>query len=76
MSWKRSSINYNMLIVKLKKGENINSALKRFKRKFKDTGVVKEIRRRQQFDKPSRVKREAKLKAINKRKYLNALDKE
>tara|TARA_B100001939_G_scaffold156995_1_gene135637 strand:+ start:504 stop:701 length:198 start_codon:yes stop_codon:yes gene_type:complete len=65
-----------MLIVKLKKGENINSALKRFKRKFKDTGVVKEIRRRQQFDKPSRVKREAKLKAINKRKYLNALDKE
>ena len=65
-----------MLIVKLKKGENINSALKRFKRKLKDTGVVKEIRRRQQFDKPSRVKREAKLKAINKRKYLNALDKD
>ena len=65
-----------MLIVKLKKGENINSALKRFKRKFKDTGVVKEIRKRQQFDKPSRVKREAKLKAINKRKYLNALDRE
>lgn len=65
-----------MLIVKLKKGENINSALKRFKRKFKDTGVVKEIRKRQQFDKPSRVKREAKLKAINKRKYLNALDKD
>ena len=44
-----------MLIVKLKKGENINSALKRFKRKFKDTGVVKELRKRQQFDKPSRV---------------------
>ena len=58
------------------KGENINSALKRFKRKFKDTGVVKELRKRQQFDKPSRVKREAKLKAINKRKYLNALDRE
>tara|TARA_B100001287_G_scaffold266435_1_gene260386 strand:- start:2507 stop:2704 length:198 start_codon:yes stop_codon:yes gene_type:complete len=65
-----------MLIVKLKKGENINSALKRFKRKFKDTGVVKELRKRQQFDKPSRVKREAKLKAINKRKYLNDLDRE
>tara|TARA_B100000963_G_scaffold335782_1_gene330231 strand:+ start:764 stop:961 length:198 start_codon:yes stop_codon:yes gene_type:complete len=65
-----------MLIVKLKKGENINSALKRFKRKFKDTGVVKQIRKRQQFDKPSRLKREAKLKAINKRKYLNDLDRE
>lgn len=65
-----------MLIVKLKKGENINSALKRFKRKFKDTGVVKQLRKRQQFDKPSRLKREAKLKAINKRKYLNDLDRE
>tara|TARA_Y100000592_G_scaffold11099_1_gene15770 strand:- start:920 stop:1117 length:198 start_codon:yes stop_codon:yes gene_type:complete len=65
-----------MLIVKLKKGENINSALKRFKRKFKDTGVIKELRKRQQFDKPSRLKREAKLKAINKRKYLNDLDRE
>jgi ribosomal protein S21 len=29
-----------MLIVKLRKNENINSALKRFKRKFKDTGVI------------------------------------
>ena len=64
-----------MLIVKLKKGENINSALKRFKRKFKDTGVIKELRKRQQFDKPSRLKRESKLKAINKRKYLNDLDR-
>ena len=65
-----------MLIVKLKKGENINSALKRFKRKFKDTGVVKEIRKRQQFDKPSRIKRESKMKAINKRKYLDNLNGE
>tara|TARA_R100000231_G_C5218590_1_gene132796 strand:+ start:148 stop:345 length:198 start_codon:yes stop_codon:yes gene_type:complete len=65
-----------MLIVKLRKNENINSALKRFKRKFKDTGVIKEIRKRQQFDKPSRIKREAKMKAINKQKYLNALDRE
>ena len=65
-----------MLIVKLRKNENINSALKRFKRKFKDTGVVKEIRKRQQFDRPSRIKREAKMKAINKQKYLNALDRE
>ena len=65
-----------MLIVKLRKNENINSALKRFKRKFKDTGVVKEIRKRQQFDITSRIKREAKMKAINKQKYLNALDRE
>ena len=44
-----------MLIVKLKKGENINSALKRFKRKFRDTRVVQEIRKRQEFVKPSEL---------------------
>ena len=63
-----------MLIVKLKKGENINSALKRFKRKFKDTGVVKEIRKRQYFEKPSSVKRKAKLQAIYKQKFINEQD--
>ena len=38
-------------------GENIEKALKKFKRKFEKTGVVKELRRRQQFDKPSVLKR-------------------
>ncbi len=32
-------------------------AIKKFKRKFDKTGVVKELRRRQQFDKPSELKR-------------------
>ena len=44
-----------------KEGENIEKALKKFKRKFEKTGVVKELRARQQFDKPSvlnRLKRE------------------
>ena len=36
---------------------NIERALKKFKRKFEKTGVVKELRRRQQFNKPSEVKR-------------------
>ena len=55
-----------MLIVKVNKKENFNAALKRFKRKFRDTGVVKEIRKRQYFEKPSLVKRKAKLQAIYK----------
>ncbi len=38
-------------------GENIERALKKFKRKFEKTGVVKELRARQQFDKPSVKKR-------------------
>jgi small subunit ribosomal protein S21 len=59
-----------MLIVKIRKNENINQALKRFKRKFRDTGVVKEIRKRQQFTKPSEVKRKQKQKAVYKAKFL------
>ena len=50
-----------MIVVPVKEGENIEKALKKFKRKFEKTGVVKELRARQQLDKPSvlnRLKRE------------------
>ena len=63
-----------MLKIKIKKGENINSALKRLKRKFNDVGVLKELRKRKQFDKPSVVKRKAKLKAIKTKEYLDKLE--
>ena len=53
-----------MIVVPVKEGENIEKALKKFKRKFEKTGVVKELRRRQQFDKPSVVKRERMQHAI------------
>ena len=46
-----------MIIVPVKEGENIERALKKFKRKFEKTGVVKELRRRQQYNKPSVLKR-------------------
>ena len=46
-----------MIIVPVKDGENIERALKKFKRKFEKTGVVKELRARQQFDKLSVLKR-------------------
>ena len=41
-----------MIVVPVKEGENIEKALKKFKRKFEKTGIVKELRSRQQFDKP------------------------
>ena len=50
---------------------NLNKALKIFKKKFKSTKVVKEIRERQQFTKKSTKKRLIKNKAIYKQKYLN-----
>ncbi len=53
-----------MIVVPVKEGENIERALKKFKRKFEKTGVVKELRRRQAFQKPSIVKREQKIHAV------------
>lgn len=47
-----------------KEGENIERALKKFKRKYERTGVLKELRRRQYFTKPSVAKREAMMHAI------------
>lgn len=46
-----------MIIVPVKDDENIERALKKFKRKFEKTGIVKELRARQQYDKPSVLKR-------------------
>ena len=46
-----------MIIVQVKDGENIERALKKFKRKFEKTDVVKELRARQQYNKPSVLKR-------------------
>lgn len=59
----------HMLIIPVKEGENIERALKKFKKKYDRTGVVKELRRRQQFIKPSVLKRKEKLKAI----YVNKM---
>ena len=53
-----------MIIVPVKEGESIDRALKKLKRKFEKTGVVKELRERQKYTKPSVRRREAKLKAI------------
>ena len=42
-----------MIIVPVKEGENIERALKKFKRKAEKTGIIKEVRSRKQFNKPS-----------------------
>lgn len=53
-----------MIIVPVKDGENIEKALKKFKRKFEKTGIVKELRNRQAFEKPSVTKRKQVMHAI------------
>jgi small subunit ribosomal protein S21 len=57
-----------MLIVQVKEGEAIEKALKKFKKKFEKTGVVKELRERSKYTKPSVVYREGKIKAIYKQR--------
>jgi small subunit ribosomal protein S21 len=42
-----------MLIINIKENESIDKALKRFKKKFEKTGVLKELRARTSFEKPS-----------------------
>ena len=60
-----SQTNYiKMIIVQVKEGENIEKALKKFKRKFERTGIVKELRSRQAFEKPSVTNRKKMMKAV------------
>ena len=51
-----------MIIVQVKEGDNIEKALKKFKRKFEKT--VKELRSRQAFEKPSVANRKKMMKAV------------
>ncbi len=52
-----------MIIIPVKEGENIDRALKKFKRKFERTGMIKELRERKHYKKPSIKKREQLIKA-------------
>lgn len=58
-----------MLIIPVKDGENIDRALKRFKRKFDRTGTMRQLRARQAFTKPS-VKRRME---VQKAQYIQQL---
>ena len=53
-----------MIIVPVKDGESIEKALKKFKRKFEKTGIIRELRSRQAFEKPSVTNRTKMVKAV------------
>ena len=57
-----------MLKIPVVKG-NIERALKLFKRKFKKTGILKEVRERKNFIKPSLKRKIQKEKSIKRDKY-------
>ena len=62
-----------MLIIPVVKG-NVEKALKLFKRKFKQTGALKEVRERKYYTKKSTKRKLSKEKAILKQKYKEEND--
>ena len=58
-----------MLIIPIKEGENIDRALKRYKRKFVKTTVKNQLQERRQFNKPSVVRRAQ----VQKAQYIQGL---
>jgi small subunit ribosomal protein S21 len=61
-----------MLIIEVDKSGGIEKALKKLKRKFEKTGVVKNLRKRKEFKKKSELKREKVKKAIYITKKFNS----
>ena len=61
-----------MLIINIKENESIDKALKRFKKKFEKTGVLKQLRARTSFEKPSITRRTE----IKKAAYVQNLRRE
>lgn len=57
-----------MLIINIKENESIDKALKRFKKKFEKTGVVKQLRKRAAFEKPSIGRRTEIIRASYKQR--------
>ena len=63
-----------MIIIDVSKCKSIDQALKQYKSKHNNMGIVKELRARQQYVKPSVIRREEVLNAIYKEKKYNNLD--
>lgn len=63
-----------MLIINVKDSESIDRALKKYKRKYNQVGVLKELRRRKHFTKPSIKRRNEMLKAAYKQKKQADMD--
>ncbi|MGH1435976.1 MAG: 30S ribosomal protein S21 [Lewinella sp.] len=63
-----------MLIIDVRSGESIDKALKRYKRKSINTRVIREVRNRREFTKPSVKRRKETLKAIYKEDKFRNVD--
>ena len=57
-----------MAEIRIKEGESLDNALRRFKKQCARSGVIAEVRKREAYEKPS-VKRNKKSEAARKRKF-------
>lgn len=65
------SNNYQPIVGKkvfVKDGEYIDKALRRFKKKIKDSGILQELRERECYEKPSMMRKRKKAAAANRQK--------
>ena len=60
--------------VVLKEGENINQALRRFKKKIEDSGILEELRQKEFYEKPTTERKRKKSAA--KARWRKQLEKE
>jgi small subunit ribosomal protein S21 len=60
--------------VTVKDGENINQALRRFKRKIEDSGLLDDLRKKEFYEKPTTARKRAKGAA--KARWKKKLEKE
>jgi small subunit ribosomal protein S21 len=64
-----------MASITVKQGEDINRAIKRFKRKVEKEGIMKELKKRRHYLKPSERKKEKRALAAKRRRKANARKK-
>ncbi len=59
-----------MVKIVLRERESVQEACRRFRKLVERTGLKRELRRRERYEKPSDVKRKAKARAIRRSKRL------
>ena len=62
-----------MLIIDARESDSIDKALKKYKKKFERAGILKELRARKQYTKPSVARRNEKLKAAYREEVLREM---
>ncbi len=74
LSFKQNRKKQNMLIIPVKEGESIDRALKKYKRKFERTGIVKQLRAKQHYTKKSVERRSEILRAKYREKMRSKFE--